>query len=224
MQRVGFVAVILSIVAFGSRPSGAPAKPGTFTPVPLEVTMNACTVSTLSEICGDAFALDGDGNTTYADGQDGVRANIDQYGNVIIDFQTTRAKIRGLVYKYGDGSTSTPPGGGSNHYFSTIGLAPGSALQAMQPGGPSITVASCPLYDDDSGQPQYRHGFSRDCQSGFGSVGSPLLVTRTSPTTWQIQPAAPATARVFSITTKGRVDVQDFGEFTLPFTMTLTAK
>ena len=144
-------------------------------------------------------------------------------GNVIIDFQTTRAKIRGLVYK-SSGAISAPPGGGSNHYFSTIGLAPGGALQAMTPGGPTINVASCPLYDDDSGQPQYRHSFSRDCQSGFGSVGSPLVVTRTSASTWEIVPMAPATSRVFSITTKGRVQVHDFGDFTLPFTMTLTAK
>lgn len=210
MRKVGFVAFIVSIFAFGSFPSGAPPKPGTHTPVPLIVTMNACTPG-LAEICGD-------GSEPYTDGQDGVRASIDQYGNVIIDFQTTRAKIRGLVYKYG--SIPAPPGGGSNHYFSTIG---GTALQAMPEGGTSIKT-SCPLYDDDSGQPQYRHGFSRDCQSGFGSVGSQLVVSRTSATTWEIEPMAPATARVFSITTKGRVEVHDFGDFSLPFKMTLTAK
>jgi hypothetical protein len=220
MRRVGFAAVVMSIFAFGSLPSGAPFKSGTHAPVPLVVTINACMVSTLAEICGDDFERDDSGDTTYTDGRDGVRATIDQYGNVIIDFQTTRARIRGLVYKYGDGSTAAPPGGGSNHYLSTIG----GALQAMQPGGASIYVASCPLYDDDSGQPQYRHGFSRDCQSGFGSVGSQLVVTRTSPITWEIEPEGPATARVFSITTKGRVQVHDFGDFTLPFKMTLTAK
>jgi hypothetical protein len=220
MRKVGVLAVIGSIFAFGSLPSGAPPKPGTHTPVPLVVTMNACEVSTLAEICGDGFEQDDSGNTTYIDGQDGVRASIDQYGNVIIDFQTTRAKIRGLVYKYGDGSISAPPGSGSNHYLSTIG----GALQAMQSEGASINVASCPLYDDDSGQPQYRHGFSRDCQSGFGSVGSPLVVTRTTATSWEIEPMGPATSRVFSITTKGRVQVHDFGDFSLPFKMTLTAK
>jgi hypothetical protein len=71
-----------------------------------------------------------------------------------------------LVYKYG--STSAPPGNGSNHYLSTIG----SAMQAMT-NAQSIMVASCPLYDDDSGAQQYRHSFNRDCQSGFGPVGSP---------------------------------------------------
>lgn len=221
MRKVGSVVVVVSIFASGSLPSGAPPKPGTYTPVPLVVTMNTCEESTLAGICGDGYEEEVPGKTTYTDGQDGVRASIDQYGNVIIDFQTTRARIRGLVYKYGDGPVSAPPGGGSNHYFSTIG----GALQAMTPDGTStINVASCPLYDDDSGQPQYRHSFSRDCQSGSGSVGSPLVVTRISLSTWEIEPMAPATARVFSITTKGRVQVQPFGDFSLPFKMTLTAR
>ena len=222
MRKVGFVVVVVSIFAFGSLPLGARQKPGTHTPVPLVVTMNKCEVLTPAEICGDGFAVDEDGNTTYTDGQDGVRANIDQYGNVIIFFQTTRAKIRWLVYKYG-GALPAPPGGGSNHYFSTIGT-PGGAMQAMPVGVESaINAHSCPLYDDDSGQPQYRHSFWRDC-SGLGVVGSPLVVTRTSETTWEIEPIPLATARVLSITTKGKVQVHDFGEFNLPFKMTLTAK
>ena len=221
MRKVGFVVVVVSIFAFGSLPSGAPQKPGTYTPVPLVVTMNGCDPDTAAEICGDAY----DAEATYTDGQDGVSATIDQWGNVIINFQTTRAKIRGLVYKYG-GAIPAPPGGGYNHYFSTIGLVPGGALQVMALGaGGAITAASCPLYVDDSGQPQYRHSFYRDCQSGLGPVGSPLVVTRTSLTTWEIEPELSfPTARVFSITTKGRVQVHDFGEFSLPFKMTLTAK
>ena len=223
MRKVGFVCVVVSIFAFGSLPSGALQKPGTHTPVPLVVTMNACNdVSTPVGICGDG--ADAEESTTYTDGQDGVRATIDQYGNVIIDFQTTRAKIRGLVYNYDDGPASSPPGGGTNHYFSTISLAPGGALQTMMPGGASINKAGCLLYNDDSDQPQYRHSFSRDCGSGFGSVGSPLVVTHPSDNTWEIQPEAPATARVFSATTKGRLQVHDFGDFSLPFKMTLTRK
>ena len=223
MRKVGFVVVVVSIFAFGSLPSGAGQKPNTYTPVPLVVTMNACDAYRPAEICGDGFEQDADGNTTYSDGQDGVTANIDQYGNVIINFQTTRAKIRGLFYKYGS-ATPAPPGGGFNHYFSTIGLTPGSALQPMAPGS-TVYAASCPLYVDDAGQYQYRHGFSRDCQSGLGPEGSPLVVTRTSATTWEIEPAAPAAARVFSVTTKGRLRVQPFSPLmNLPFKMTLRAK
>lgn len=220
MKKLGFLGIGLSIFAFGSTPSGAPAKPGTYTPVPLVVTVNACSPLNASEICGDGFETDTDGNSVYRDGEDGVKAQIDQYGNVIIDFQTTRAKIRGLVYKYGSASPA-PSGGGSNHYLSTIG----GALQAMNFVDPT-NVSSCPLYDDDNGQPQYRHGFNRDCQSGFGPVGAPLVVVRSSATAWEIEPdpQAGALARVFSITTKGPVQKTDFGFIGLPFRMSLRAK
>jgi hypothetical protein len=219
---MGFVVVVVSIFAFGSLPSGAGQKPNTYTPVPLVVTMNACS-ALLSEICGDDFAHDPLGDTTYTDGQDGVSATIDQYGNVIINFQTTRAKMRGLVYKYGS-VTPAPPGGGFNHYFSTIRQESGPGLQTMPLDVP-VNLRSCPLYVDDAGQYQYRHGFSRDCQSGLGDEGSPLVVTKTSPTTWEIVPAASAAARVFSVTMKGRLQVQSFNPLMdLPFKMTLTAK
>jgi hypothetical protein len=219
VRKVGFMCAVVTAIVFKAVLSGAPAKPGTYVPVPLTVTVNACDESKSSEICGDGFQVDEMGNTVYTDGQDGVQATIDQYGNLIVNFQTTRAKIRGLVYKYG--SISAPPGNGSNHYLSTIG----SAMQAM-PNGQSITAASCPLYDDDSGAPQYRHSFSRDCQSGFGPVGSPLVVTRTSGTTWDVEPDVNtgAMARVFGITVKGRQQLQDFGGYSLPFSMTVTAK
>ena len=224
MRRVGFVVVVVSIFAFGSLPSGAGQKPNTYTPIPLVVTMNACDVLRAAEICGDGFDKDDLGNTTYTDGQDGVAANIDQYGNVIIAFQTARApKMRWLVYKYG-GATPAPPGVGSNHYFSTIRLEPGRGLQTMDLNFP-VNLGSCPQYVDDAGQYQYRHGFSRDCQSGLGAEGSPLVVTKFSLTTWEIEPATPAAARVFSVTTKGRFQVQTFTPLMeLPFKMTLTAK
>jgi hypothetical protein len=152
-------------------------------------------------------------DAVYSDGEDGVKATIDKWGNLIIDFQTTKAKIRGLVYKYG--ATPAPPGNGSNHYMSTVG----GALQPMAI-GTQIEVASCPLYDDDAVRLQYRHSFYRDCQSGFGPAGWPLRITRETLTTWTVVTTGPA--RVFGITTRGTV--QDYGAFELPFQMTLTAK
>lgn len=209
MRKLGLLFLVLSVLAFGSVPS---AKPGSYTPVPLIVTVNGCNPLTVSEICGD----NGENDAVYIDGDQGVRANLDQYGSLIIDFQTTRAKIRGLVYKYDDASM---PISGSNHYVSTIG----GAFQAMGVGeANSIEVASCPLYDDDAATGQYRHSFNRDCQSGLGAIGEPLRATRTSLTTWVLEPSGDA--RVFSITTKGRTQVTDFGPFSLPFTMTLQAK
>jgi hypothetical protein len=92
------------------------------------------------------------------------------------------------------------------------------------PIGSSILVASCPLYDDPSGQPQYRHGFYRDCGTGLGPEGSRLVVTRTASNEWTVEAESDASARVFSATTKGRAQVVDYGLLSLPFKMTLTAK
>ena len=210
-----FLACVVSVIAFAPVSSGAGQKPGTYSPVPLIVTVDSLGGS--CAICGDAP----DGSGVYTDGQDGVKATIDQYGSIIIDFQTTRTKIRGLKYHY-PGPGAVPPGDGSHHYFSTLSLNAGGALQAM-PLGASVYVASCPLYDDPSGRPQYRHGFYRDCQGGLGQEGSRLVVTRTA-TGWEVEPEPGAIARVFSITTTGRTQVVDYGLMGLPFKMTLTAK
>lgn len=93
--------------------------------------------------------------------------------------------------------------------------------------GSSQKVASCPLYDDAAGQPQYRHSFQRDCQSGLEMSGTAaVVVTRTDSQTWVVEPdhlSLDAT-RVFGITTKGRVLIQDFGRYSMPFKMTLKDK
>lgn len=211
MRNLFLACVVL--IAFAPVSSGAGQKPGTYTPVPLIVTVDS--LGGTCGICGD----NPDGTGVYVDGQDGVKATIDQYGNIIIDFQTTRTKMRGLKYRYPAGAP-LPPGDGSHHYFSTIKVE-GMALQAM-PINTSILVASCPLYNDQSGQPQYRHGFYRDCQSGVVD-GAKLVVTRTS-TGWVVEPEPGALAWVFSITTTGRTQVTNYGLMSLPFQMTLTAK
>jgi hypothetical protein len=209
-----FLVCVLSI-AFAPVSSGAGQKPGTYPPVPLKVTVQA--VDSSFNPC----AICSDGGGDYIDGQEGVKATIDQYGDIIIDFQTTRTKIRGLQYHY-PATTPVPPADGSHDYLSTLPLGNG-ALQAMVT-GTSIFVASCPLYNDPSGQPQYRHGFYRDCGSGLGPEGSRLVVTKTAMNEWEVEPESDASARVFSATTKGRTQVVDYGLMSLPFKMTLRAK
>jgi hypothetical protein len=49
-------------------------------------------------------------------------------------------------------------------------------------------------------------------------------VTRTASNEWTVEPETAASARVFSVTTKGRTQVVDYGVMSLPFKMTLTAK
>ncbi|MEO7135419.1 MAG: hypothetical protein ABI024_14495 [Vicinamibacterales bacterium] len=183
--------------------------------MPLIVTVDSLGGS--CGICGDGFYGSGD----YIDGQEGVKATIDQWGDIIIDFQTTQTKIRRLQYHYPP-TTPVPPADGSHDYFSTLPLGNG-ALQAMGIRA-WVFVASCPLYTDPSGQPQYRHGFYRDCGSGLGAEGSRLVVTRTASNQWTVEPELGSSARVFSTTTKGRTQVVDYGLMSLPFKMTLTAK
>ena len=207
-----FLVCVLSI-AFASVSSGAGQKPGTYTPVPLRVTVHSV------DSAGHQCAICPDGAGDYIDGQKGVKATIDQYGNVIIDFQTTRTNMRWLHYQYPAG-TPIPPGDGSHHYFSTIKLD-GRPLQTMATDD-VIHVASCPLFDDPSGQLQYRHAFYRDCQSGVVD-GVGLVVTRTN-SGWDVEPEPGALAWVFSITTTGRTQVTNYGLMSLPFSMTLTPK
>jgi hypothetical protein len=210
-----FLVCVVSI-AFAPLSSGAPQKPGTYTPVPLIVTVHP--VDSANNLC----AICDDGGGPYIDGQEGVKATIDQWGDIIIDFQTTRTKIRGLKYNYPSTASPVPPAGGWHDYLSTLPLGNG-ALQAMVI-GTSIFVASCPLYNDPSGQPQYRHGFYRDCGTGLGPEGSRLVVTRRASNEWEVESESDALARVFSATTKGRAQVVDYGLIRLPFKMTLTAK
>ena len=217
-----FLACVL-VTAFAPVSSGAGQKSGTYTPVPLIVTVEP------SDSADNPCAICADGAGDYVDGQQGVKATIDQWGNIIIDFQTTRSNMRWLTYHY---PVTTLPGDGSHqhHYLSTLALGNGP-LQNIQIGN-SIVVASCPLYDDPSGQPQYRHGFYRDCGSGLGAEGSKLVVTRKADNKWEVEPESvpgPGTelgawARVYSATTKGRAQVVDYGLMSLPFKMTLTAK
>jgi hypothetical protein len=220
-----FPVCVLSI-AFASASSGAGQKPGTYTPVPLIVTVEA------ADSAGNPCGICADGQGDYIDGQQGVKATIDQYGNIIIDFQTTRTNMRWLTYHY-PVTTPVPPSDGlhQHHYLSTIKLGNGVPLQNIPSGG-SIYVASCPLFAVD--QLEYLHGFYRDCTSGFGSEGSTLRVTRSAINSdeWEVEPepvVGPgsqlgAWARVFSATTKGRTQIVDYGLMNLPFRMTLTAK
>ena len=144
MRKVSFVAVVVSIFAFGSLPSGAPQKPGTYTPVPLIVTMNAVRTRALAEICGDGFGKY-DLHRRAGRGQ-GEHRSIRQCHHRLPDHQSEDARV-GLQVRLHPS-------------------APGRRIQPLlqhdwrqRPAGyagrRTSIKTSCPLYDDDSGQPQY---------------------------------------------------------------------
>ena len=114
----------------------AGAKPGTVTPVPLEVVFD--------DSPGRRITSDGQG--PYSDGVDGVAAQIDQYGNVILNFQTTQSAMRKVHFDYSDplGATGAPPLDENNviappnSYFAT--LHP-TGLEAAGHGGRVVAVS-----------------------------------------------------------------------------------
>ena len=213
MKKLSLITVTFFAVCTLS-PQMFAAKPTTYPPMPLKVALDA-------DNCG----ICSDGGDDYIDGVDGVSAVFDQYGNFIFSTQTTRTKIRSLIYEYSAFNPSAPPMpiSGSNHYMATLRVEPGVGLQVL-PVGESQRQASCPIYDDDNSAFEYRHGFYRDCQRGLGPEGSALIITRTSGTTWEVVPEGTAVAQVFHLLTKGRTAPQDDGMLDLPFKMVLTTK
>ena len=111
-----FSVVALTLIG-GSMLLGRPiwaAKPGTTAPVALTVTVHD------TDTNGMACQICSDGGGGYVDGTDGVAANIDQYGNIIINFQTGRNPLRKLHYEYSgalEGQTVHPPADPPNNYF-----------------------------------------------------------------------------------------------------------
>lgn len=60
------------------------AKPTSYPVIPLKLTVNA--TQQFDPLTGTATIVSSDGNGQYVDGQDGVCASLDDYGNLIIHF------------------------------------------------------------------------------------------------------------------------------------------
>jgi hypothetical protein len=195
--------------------------------VPLIVTVHdTATDGSDCGICSDRL---GD----YVDGEDGVKAVIDQYGNLIIDFQTGRTQGRGLEFRKADGMTFAT---GTNQYMATITHSPTHSddpdptyvpLQQMVVGDPPQRVRSCPTYDDDVTGRRYVHSFQRDCYVANSAAddSSFLWVTVVANLTeWTVESTGSHEATVFDVPTKGRIQGFHPGDRPLPFRMTLRAK
>lgn len=234
MRQVCLASVVLVFVATNS-PASAQKKPQTNTPIPLIVTVHSVHSDPDGEgpltaddcgICGDAYPLD----TDYTDGAEGVKAVIDQYGNLIIDFQTSRTQERGLLFRDADGSKFST---GTNQYMATITRStdpPFSPLQTAPLNVPQ-NVRSCPTYDDEVNQRRYVHSFQRDCfvsGSAEGGDSSFLVVTRIlvdGDVRWTVETeGAQHEATVFHVPMNGRISNVEYVDRPLPFRMTLRAK
>lgn len=212
------------------------AKPGTVTPVPLIVDVED-TVGL--RITGDGVVTVTEEEVTwtrYEDGVDGVAASIDQYGNLIVNFQVVRsAPTRKLHYDYGvplDGQTTTPTTADPpNNYISTQ-RHDGDPLKIQDIGvGESGCYLAGVYYTlEDAKRTQYWHSFGRAVTGMDVSATARLKVTRTSPDTWEVTSEndcnAPhsGTALVFRTPTVGKFSYTSEGHFTMPLRMILTRK
>jgi hypothetical protein len=222
MRKLAFAsAVIVGLAALSIRPFAA-SKPGTYLPVPLEVTI----ASDLGlKITGDS--------SPYVNGQEGTTANFDKYGNLIVSFG------RPVCFDYGVSEVENPPPTGcyNNSYISTLPKQPkqegDGALQNLAKG--SSQCVQLNWHFRDASNVLWRNGFHRD---PFPPEPQPeasyAVVTRTDADTWEVEPRAfscqeygpldPAgMARVFTHeSVRGKTVYTDYGLYSLPFRLTLT--
>lgn len=213
--------------------SGYAGKPNTVSPVPLIVTFD------------DSLAIASDDGRPYTDGVDGISAAFDQYGNLIIDFQTTRTPLRKVHYDYGEplfGGSALLPADPPDNYLSTVRLPGGGPLQ-MLPTGASQCVRAYFTYTDDARTTQYRLAFQRATGTIDVSDSSYLRVVKTT-AGWDvtsdgaldadgncvsrhdplaIQPGAFATVLI-ETPLSGKWSFVSDGYYDMPMQLTLTAK
>ena len=149
MRKLAFAsAVIVGLAALSIRPFAA-SKPGTYSPVPLKVTIDPVTIDPDLKITPEY-------DSPYENGQGGTTANFDKYGNLIVSFG------RPVCFDYGVSAGDDPPTGCyNNSYISTVPMQQGDgALQKLADG-----LSQCVQLNwqfRDASNVLWRHGFHRD--------------------------------------------------------------
>jgi hypothetical protein len=222
MTRLTGITAAASLLVFGGQATvwAQGGKTPTYPAIPLSVMVEV----------GDPWKITGDGSAYVNGAPDGTTANIDKYGNLIITFG------RPITFDY-----SEPPGGVGpisgdydTSYVSTLN-AGGKALQNLtfsESHNESQCIKLNWQYDIPSGW--MRHGFNRGFDQYAQDNTSYVVVTRTGEETWMVEPAAGAcgsytnpagVAKVFSqVSRKGKWVVTEYGNYSLPFKLTLTRK
>ena len=223
-RRAGALVVLAGLVYGSGAGSASAAKPAPPPPaVPLVVTVEAF------DSAGSPCRICEDGLGSYENGIDGVTANLDPYGNVIINFNATQSPIvRKLSFDYSDqlsGAAFTPPAA-LNSYLSTQ-THPSGLIQNMTVGTEQCITSNITFTDDDTHQTLYRTHYRRALNTFDVSQTSYLVVTRIDANTWELEPKAAAcnanapVAKLFSYATHGHSNTTDHGLYSMPFKMTL---
>lgn len=221
--------VILAGLAYGpGTGSASAAKPTphpTYPPVPVVVTVEDF------DSDGNACRICDDGLGSYVNGFQGVLANIDAYGNIIVNFNASDTPtVRKLQFDYSqpvDPANMFRPPAARNSYLSTQ-THPAGSLQVMTIGTAQCIHANFQFRDVDTPKTLYRSGFQN---SVFDiSQTAYLVVTRVNADVWEVEPkstvggcndATATVARLMSNPTHGNGPTIDRGLYRLPFKMTL---
>jgi hypothetical protein len=227
---------ILATVLLAAASPLTAQKPGTSSEVPLAVTIADRSLT-------EDYRIESDGSGAYVHGQNGVAARLDQYGNLIINFGGgrkggTRRVSFDYACPYENGAQCNtaaiePPSGlHDQSYVSTVcpADAPCPRIQEILPGVGQCVQLNWQFIDAQGRL--WRNGFhrTRDLPNQQGTAFA--VVTRNLDHTWSVEPSAAScqagnaagVARTFLVeSVKGRSVFTDYGEFWLPFRLTLAS-
>lgn len=191
------------------------------------------------------YRVESDGMGDYVDGQQGVSARLDRYGNLIVNFQADlKTGRRQVHFDYscttnvtcGSSPDEPPTGFQDRAYISTVCPEVGTGFPCTSPKIQEMAVGAeqCVQlnweFTDVFGQ-SWRNGFhrNRDLPNQEGTAYG--VVTRAGADSWTVEPHAascqgdniPGIARTFRIeTVRSKIVYHDLGTFWLPFKLTLT--
>jgi hypothetical protein len=213
------VAVWLSVAVSG-RSSG---KTPTYTPVSLSVVINDTDSGN-----GEPYQIRSDSGGPYVDTVNGVSAQINQYGILMIGF----GPHRGVYFDYSQ-RYDQPQSVATSGLYAAVNLSiqvPSTPLQAMG-NGTSQCVPLGWFYTDHNGI-DWRDTFQFPGSST--GKGGTALITRSDNSTWFAVAAnntcgvsddpAPVWVNYVTRLSGKRYTVTDAGEYYVPFNLTMTKK
>lgn len=225
MHRVALVvcALVLSLLAVQPMARQDRKKPGGGgggqLPVALSVTIEGTdSANNACEICPDGFG-------EYVDGQEGVSARLDEWGNLIVDFGQ-----RDVRFTFDN--DALPSGSYVNAYIATRRSGP---LQSLDVDA-SVCAEMNWVFND--GTTAYKLLFQRDGGGSwaYATLSAWAVVTRIGPDTWSLEPRAcdappdgrdagrDSVAALMSLPNRGKAVVTDYLPEQMPFKLTLVAQ
>jgi hypothetical protein len=225
--------LISAVMTIGIVVTADASKPQSLPRVPLTVTVDDIDSTGLpTQIRSDGFG-------PYVDGQDGVAASLDAYGDLIVDWQTRTSQARRVSFEYSRPHipVGPPPPSHANGdvYLASIAepALPRTPIQLMVAGSEQCVRLHWMSTLSDSNA-QWRTSYRRPA-NGPVQDSSYAVVTRVDADTWEVEPKdaacnvdhlngitpIPTVATVIRAAIKGQFVAVDYGTYYMPFKLTL---